>query len=77
MLDLVSELCLPRAWVANTRVTLQCRRAYSIDRQLIVEAQAAGFAILEEMGTRQQVGGSLEGVVYSLTHTNIQVSDCC
>lgn len=42
-------------------------RAYSIDRQLIVEAQAAGFAIREETGTRQQVGGSLEGVVYSLT----------
>ena len=48
-------------------ITLQCCRAYSIDRQLVVDAKAAGFAIEEEMGTRQPVGGSLEGVVYSLT----------
>lgn len=54
-------------------VTLQCCRAYSLDRQLIIEAKAAGFAIEEEMGTRQQVGGSLEGVVYSLTDFKTQV----
>ena len=39
----------------------------------MIEAQAAGFTIEEESGTRQQVGGSLEGVVYSLTNANNQV----
>ena len=42
-------------------------RAYSIDKQLLVEAQAAGFVIQEVPETRRDLGGSLEGVVYSLT----------
>lgn len=42
-------------------------RAYSIDKQLLVEAQAAGFKIQEVSGTRRDLGGSLEGVVYNLT----------
>lgn len=45
-------------------------RAYSIDKQLIVEAKTAGFAIQEMPDTRRDMGGSLEGVVYSLTFSN-------
>ena len=41
-------------------------RALSIDKQLILEAQAAGFVIHEIADTRRDVGGSLQGVVYNL-----------
>ncbi len=42
-------------------------RAYSIDKQILIQAQVAGFAIQEVPDTRRDLGGSLEGVVYSLT----------
>lgn len=57
----------------TVKVTVQCCRAYSIDRQLMLEAKTAGFEMEEQVGTRQQVGGSLEGVVYSLTNAKTQV----
>ena len=39
----------------------------------MLEAKTAGFEMEEQVGTRQQVGGSLEGVVYSLTNAKTQV----
>ena len=42
-------------------------RAYSIDRQLLVEAQDAGFQVEEKMRDWQQLPGSLKGMVYELS----------
>ncbi|KAL0030185.1 hypothetical protein WJX77_001961 [Trebouxia sp. C0004] len=41
-------------------------RAYSIDKQILIQAQVDGFAIQEAPDARRNLGGSLEVVVYSL-----------
>ena len=51
---------------AHWAFVLFCR-AYSIDKQILIQAQVAGFSIQDVPDTRRDLGGSLEGVVYSLT----------
>ena len=46
-----------------------CCRAYTIDRQLLVDAQNVGFQIEQKMRDWQQLPGSLKGMVYELTWT--------
>ena len=46
-----------------------CCRAYSIDRELLTEAQHVGFQIKERLEEWQQLPGSLKGMVYELTRS--------
>ena len=43
-------------------------RAFSIDKQLLVEADRVGFDVQELLDQWQQLPGSLKGMVYALTH---------
>ena len=60
-LDIVHE-----STCVHLAILLFCR-AYSIDKQILIQAQVAGFSIQEVPNTQRDLGGSLEGVVYSLT----------
>ena len=44
-------------------------RAAAIDRGIFLEAAKAGLDLKEVPGTRQGVGGGLEGAIYAFTHT--------
>lgn len=43
-------------------------RAFSMDKQLLVEAERVGFDVEELLDQWQQLPGSLKGMVYALTH---------
>lgn len=45
-------------------------RAYSIDKQLLIEAEKAGLIMEEVVDTRADVGGSLQGLIYSIKHAD-------
>lgn len=43
-------------------------RAAAIDRGIYAESEKAGLHFWEVEGTRQSVGGGLEGAIYSFQH---------
>ena len=59
---MLESLLLGRRWAS-----LICRAA-AIDRGIFLEAAKAGLDLREVPGTRQGVGGGLEGAIFEFTH---------
>ena len=54
--------------VLSLMLFMTLHRAAAMDRGIYAESEKAGLRFWEVEGTRQSVGGGLEGAIYSFQH---------